>query len=110
MPEQKQCYECFEFKDKKEFKGLTCKECTLKQLKAKRKERKLACIAYKGGECVHCGYNNLRHPAVYDFHHVNPETKGFNIGSKLMIPWEELREELDKCILLCANCHRIVES
>lgn len=71
----------------------------------RRRKLKLLSIEYKGGRCIKCGYN--KHPAALDFHHENPDEKDFNIGKNgHTVSWEKLKKELNKCILLCANCHR----
>jgi 5-methylcytosine-specific restriction endonuclease McrA len=65
-------------------------------------------IDYKGGCCFICGYNKSYRSL--HFHHLNPKEKDFTLGSK----WgklgfnDEIKKELDKCILVCANCHREV--
>ena len=47
----------------------------------------------------------------YDFHHRTPNEKDFEISQRLYIlSFEELTAEADKCDLLCANCHRIIQS
>ena len=52
-----------------------------------------------------CGYNKC--VASLDFHHEDPTKKEYGISSNgSTISWEKLKIELDKCILLCANCHR----
>lgn len=63
---------------------------------------KLKCISYKGGECQICGYKKSIRSLT--FHHVHPEEKSFGIsgGTK---SFEKLKPELDKCILVCTNCH-----
>ncbi len=43
---------------------------------------------------------------IYDFHHIDPSKKKFAIGNGYRKTWEDLKNEVDKCILLCANCHR----
>lgn len=49
-------------------------------------------------------------PCVMDFHHRDPEEKYKTIGAlTTSYAWDTVKEELDKCILLCANCHRLVE-
>lgn len=63
------------------------------------------CVEYLGGKCQECGYSG--HRAALQFHHIEPGTKSFTIGSKVTIAWKKLVPELDKCILLCANCHAI---
>ena len=67
------------------------------------KVKKMA-IEYKGGKCQICGYN--RCIAAFDFHHLDRSQKDINISSGNTIAWTKLKIELDKCILLCANCHR----
>ena len=60
---------------------------------------------YKGGKCVLCGYN--KYLGALDFHHLDPTQKGFEISTRgLTRSWEKIRKELDKCVLVCANCHR----
>jgi len=61
-------------------------------------------IDYLGGKCKDCDEVFIRD--VYDFHHRNPKEKSFGIGEKLQGVWKNLPPELDKCDLLCANCHR----
>lgn len=69
--------------------------------------RKLQAIAYLGGACA-CGYD---YPNALQFHHRDPATKLFSITTKELsslkkYPWDTvIIPELDKCDLLCANCH-----
>lgn len=61
--------------------------------------------------CDHCGYNE-DHRAI-EFHHVDPSTKEGAISdlvAKYGFSHRKVQMELDKCIPLCANCHRIVHS
>jgi predicted HNH restriction endonuclease len=74
------------------------------QRRAKR-DRKLKAIEYLGGVCSDC--NQQFHPAVYEFHHIDPATKDRDPSKMLSLSWERLANELDKCKLLCANCHRL---
>lgn len=74
----------------------------------RRRTLKLKSIQYKGGKCSCCGYD--KYPGVLDFHHVDPRTKEFSIGARgYTRSWEKIKQELDKCILVCANCHREIE-
>ena len=76
---------------------------------ALRKRRKLEAVKYLGGKCVRCGYN--RNVAALVFHHPDPSQKEFAISAKgLTRSWEKVKLELDKCILLCANCHAEVHN
>ncbi len=60
---------------------------------------------YKGGKCVMCGYS--RYSGALDFHHKDPSQKDFGLSTKgLTRSWEKIKEEIDKCVLVCANCHR----
>jgi len=67
--------------------------------------RKLEAIDYLGSQCSHC--HNTFHPAVYEFHHRNPEEKDRDPSKMLQLSWAKLKAELDKCDLVCANCHRL---
>ena len=67
-----------------------------------RKRTKVKLVEYKGGCCCRCGYNKSMN--VLQFHHLDPAKKDFTIGGKSW-SYERLKEEVDKCILVCANCH-----
>lgn len=68
--------------------------------------QKMKCraVEYKGGKCCVCGYDKCT--AAMDFHHLDPTVKEYNLGYVLHLIWDKLKAELDKCILVCANCHR----
>jgi hypothetical protein len=68
-----------------------------------RNRTKKKLIEYKGGKCQSCGYDKDC-PSAYDFHHRDPTKKDFTISKK---SWsiERLKNEIDKCDLLCRNCH-----
>ena len=62
-------------------------------------------ITYKGGKCQCCGYNRCL--GALEFHHIDPSSKDFGISSKgYTRSWDKVKSELDKCVLVCANCHR----
>lgn len=82
---------------RREYLGLTVSE--------HRRRLKARCVAYKGGKCVECGFSGC--PAAFDFHHPDPKKKDFGIAGKCK-SFDRLKPELDKTILLCANCHREV--
>jgi len=72
--------------------------------KRRKKVRQMA-VEYKGGKCQICGYD--RCIEALEFHHTNSSGKDFSISEKgYTRSWDRVREELDKCMLLCANCHR----
>ena len=95
---------CFmSYKDKRQYAD---RADYLKIAVAKRRQNlRLKAIDYKGGRCVICAYN--RSLQALDFHHLNPSQKDFGISAKgYTRSWVKVKEELDKCVLLCANCHR----
>ncbi len=94
-------------KEKRTYKDR--KEYLIKAVYARRKKIREMAVEYKGGKCEQCGYN--RCIDALDFHHVDPELKDFNISSKgYTRSWERVKAELDKCRILCANCHREAHS
>jgi len=65
---------------------------------------KVKAIEYKGGKCEIC--RGVFHPSSYDFHHIDPSKKDYQPSASLDRNWEIASLELDKCILICSNCHR----
>ena len=59
--------------------------------------------------CQKCGEN---HPACLDFHHQDPSTKDFSLGDARAMGWgkKRLLAEIQKCVVVCANCHRKLNS
>jgi LSD1 subclass zinc finger protein len=79
---------------------IKCASCIVNMRRTKLKQKM---VEYKGYACLHCGYkNNIK---ALSFHHLNPEEKDFDISGAHCRSWEALKKELDKCILLCLNCH-----
>lgn len=82
-----------------------CKKCRSEAVQKRREKVKLMAINYKGGKCEICGYNKC--PDALEFHHINSNEKDFGIAQKgYTRSFSEVRKELDKCILVCSNCHR----
>ena len=107
---KKQCPKCLTIKDVSDFysrgNNLTysyCISCWNKLSTLRQKDTKRKCVEYKGGSCIICGYNKCN--AALEFHHLDPNEKDFEISSKLTSSWEKIQQELDKCILVCSNCH-----
>ena len=84
-----------------------CKSCLNKITVQKQRETKQKCVDYKGGKCVICGYDN--YIGALDFHHLEPGEKDFCISRVKNRKFEDIKKELDKCVLLCSTCHREVE-
>ena len=69
----------------------------------KRRAIKEMLIVYKGGKCERCGYNKCNR--ALEFHHLDPLQKDFGISKHINRNIDDLKAEVDKCILLCSNCH-----
>ena len=59
----------------------------------------------KGRPCMDC--KKIFPPYVMDFDHRDKSTKRFNVALMLRQGWDKIKEEIDKCDIVCANCHRI---
>ena len=77
-----------------------------KYRREKRRERKGFLIIYKGGKCEKCKLKYTgKNGCVFDFHHLGK--KNFSVSGNVMEKsLENLKKEVDKCALLCSNCHR----
>lgn len=81
----------------------------IQAVKKRRQKIKLMAIEYKGGKCQICGYD--KYPGALDLHHLDSSQKSFGIGARgYTRSWDKIQKELDKCILVCANCHREIEA
>lgn len=70
----------------------------------KRRELKRQLVEYKGGKCEICDYDECL--SALTFHHLDQDQKDFNISNEaLKHPYKKLKKEVDKCVLLCSNCH-----
>lgn len=73
-------------------------------VKNSRHNLKRRLLYIMGDKCCLCGYNKAT--TALEFHHINPEEKDFTISANANTGFEKSAEELRKCILVCANCHR----
>ncbi len=96
----KECVLCGKIKNVR-----LCRSCRTRIKRYRDKERAIQLL---GGECIDCGFKGDH--AVFDFHHLDSNTKEFTLGNIANRRWELIERELKKCILLCANCHRIRHS
>lgn len=81
------------------------REYLIKAVAERRRKLKEMVIEYKGGKCKLCDYD--RYAGAFDLHHLDPSQKEFGLSVRgLTRSWEKIKAEADKCILLCANCHR----
>jgi len=110
--ERKREYDKENYKKNREKRKKYEREIGTPKRKKRRRELKSDLVKYKGGKCEHC---NVAYPynGVYDFHHIDPNKKDFEISLALdgkiasLRPRENLLKEIDRCLMLCANCHRI---
>ncbi len=85
------------------------REYLIQAVSKRRKRLKEMALKYKGGKCILCGYN--RCSSALDFHHIHAKSKEFGVSlDGLTRSWERIKNELDKCILVCANCHREIHA
>lgn len=85
-----------------------CKRCRNDGVIARRRQVKEQLIRDAGGKCSRCGYNKC--VGALEFHHVEPEKKEYAIStSGKTLGYKTMKKEAEKCVLLCANCHREVE-
>lgn len=72
-----------------------------------RRRIKIALVQSCGGKCGIC---NLVFPSyVFEFHHINPKDKKFSLSGGSTIGKDKIANEAKKCIMVCANCHRLIE-
>lgn len=77
--------------------------------KVLRETNKHNAIEYLGGKCSICGYNKCID--ALDFHHKDPKEKEFTISKRIgKSKFNDIKSELDKCVLVCANCHREIHN
>lgn len=84
--------------------GYRCRQCIIDAVNKRRRILKQKAVEYKGGKCIKCGYN--KYVGALEFHHIEGE-KDFGISAAgTTKSWEKIKKELDKCIIVCSNCHK----
>lgn len=84
-----------------------CKNCLNNVTIERQRKLKKQCVEYKGGKCICCDYSY--YDGAMEFHHLDPLSKDFEISRAKNKSFNDIRYELDKCVLLCSRCHREVE-
>jgi len=87
---------------RKDRRGATTKMCASCKASRFRQNIKLRAIEALGGKCQGCGYDKC--VQALHFHHLDPSKKGFALSSANR-GWGVIKKEIDKCVLVCANCH-----
>jgi len=76
----------------------------------KRELLKEKCLNYLGGKkCRNCGVDFLP-ICCYDFHHRNNKDEDISKMLSGGCTWKKIKKELDKCLVVCSNCHRIIHA
>jgi hypothetical protein len=85
--------------------GAECKYCHNQRSTLRMRQIKKQCFKYKGGKCEHCNYD--KYIGAIEFHHIDPLQKDFAIAKNQKNFGMSHKKELDKCLCLCSNCHKI---
>jgi len=108
-----QCKLCYTEKRRKFYKDHYHTYGSEYRARAIERKRRLKVILRKSmleylsdKSCIMCGMSDVR---VLEFDHIDPATKSFGIaqGITRTLRWENMLEEISKCQILCANCHKI---
>lgn len=95
---------------KKETRTYRDRAAYLVQAVTKRRRKlKAMVVELKGGKCILCSYS--RTVWALDLHHVDASKKEFSLSVRgLTRAWSKIKAEADKCVLVCANCHREIHA
>ena len=109
---RKQCIECTPLRkhfNSEEEKLTALRKRRVKSVQKRRHKLKYLAIKYKGEKCSICNYNKCKD--ALEFHHIDPKEKDFIISDRsISFTWDEAKKELDKCIVVCSNCHREIHA
>lgn len=114
IPKVKKCVLCGETDLSKFYRHrdgrfrYRCRCCDNKKTIERFRDYKRKAGEYKGGKCLICGYSKCL--ASLDFHHKCPDKKDPNWKKMRNWPLEKIKAELDKCDLVCRNCHGEIHS
>ena len=98
------CGKEYDYKRNSGGRRTICPTCLTLRFRYQCKKK---AVEYKGGKCQQCGYS--RSIRALNFHHRDPQVKDFTFSRVSTWAWTKLQRELDKCDLLCANCHMETE-
>lgn len=110
LPKRAKCQKCGET-DNSKFYGRRkeyCGKCHNQDVKQRGQIKRARALEYLGCECKACGFSKYK--TALDIHHLDPSQKDDNFASMRGWSWERIQKELDKCIILCRNCHSAVHN
>ncbi len=94
-------------KDKRKYEDR--RDYLIEAVRKRRRTLRLKAITSKGGKCQVCGYSKCQE--ALEFHHIDEERKSFGISKKgYTRSWDKVKAEIEKCVLICANCHREIHA
>lgn len=108
--DNKKCTKCLMLKPRSEYYNYNkisswCKQCLTDDVINRQRAFKVKCVEYKGSKCSECGYN--KYIGALEFHHLDPSQKDFEMSRYKLSAFSDIvKKELDKCILVCSNCHK----
>ncbi len=104
------CWQCGEINPTKFYghKRKICGPCQNAYNIKQGQDKRLRAVKELGGRCYVCGFS--QYPCSLDFHHWDPTTKDPNFRSLRGWSWKRILIELEKCTLLCKNCHAAVHN
>lgn len=97
------CRICYNVKTKQWYRDN--KKRRQQKANERNRYRKLKVVNHFGNKCFDCKQSFPQY--VYEFHHLDPTQKDWNPSQSLSHSEERMWLELNKCIMLCANCHKI---
>lgn len=95
------CKTCTSIRYQERYKIKNAIRCKLRHTEY----REFLAKYFEGKCCYHCKETN---PVTFDFHHLDETKKEFTLGGSHMRKWANIVTEIDKCVILCNNCHRKV--
>lgn len=100
---QGRCKSCVSQAIKNAYPSSYREKANARSLTHRKRNRELKQQYLSGRQCANCGEPDL---VVFEFHHPDPTQKDFTIGDAHSHKWDDILSEMEKCIILCANCHR----